>query len=135
MKKIKYYYNTNSLRYEKLETPLRVKLLRIFGFIAAAFVTAAIISFMAFRFVASPSEKILQLENEKLQDKYKELNERLKAAQQEMDELVKRDNEVYRAVFEASPIPDSARAKAMAEEQEIVKVENMKDKELVNSLV
>jgi len=135
MKKIKYYYNTNTLRYEKLETPLRVKLLRIFGFIAAAFVTAAIISFMAFRFVASPTEKILQLENEKMQDKYKELNERLKGAQQEMDELVKRDNEVYRAVFEASPIPDSARAKAMAEEQEIVKVENMKDKELVNSLV
>ena len=46
MKKIKYYYNTNTLRYEKLEIPLRVKLLRVFGFIAAAIVTAAIISFL-----------------------------------------------------------------------------------------
>ena len=45
MKKIKYYYNTNTLRYEKLEVPLRVKLLRIFGFIAAALVTAALISY------------------------------------------------------------------------------------------
>src|SRR5215510_3849421 len=109
MKKIKYYYNPNTLRYEKLETPLRVKLLRIFGFIAAAFVTAAIISFIAFRFVASPTEKILQIQNEKMQDKYKELNDRLQTAQQQMDELVKRDNEVYRAIFEASPVPDSAR--------------------------
>ena len=46
MKKIKYYYNTHTLRYEKLETPLRVKLLRVFGFIAAALVTAAIISLL-----------------------------------------------------------------------------------------
>ena len=51
MKKIKYYYNTNTLRYEKLEVPLRVKLLRIFGFIDAALVTAALISYFAFQFV------------------------------------------------------------------------------------
>jgi len=135
MKKIKYYYNTNSLRYEKLETPLRVKLLRIFGFIAAAFVTAAIISFFAFRFVGSPNEKLMQIENERLQDKYKELNDRLKAAQQQVGELVKRDNEVYRAIFEATPIPDSARARALAQQEEIAKVEGMRDKELLNSII
>ena len=135
MKKIKYYYNTNSLRYEKLETPLRVKLLRIFGFIAAAFVTAAIISFFAFRFVGSPNEKLLHIENERLQDKYHELNEQVKTAQQQVAELVKRDNEVYRAIFEATPIPDSARARALAQQQEIARVENMRDKELLNSII
>ena len=61
MKKIKYYYNTHSLRYEKLVTPLRVKLLRVFGFIAAALVTSVIISYFAFQFVGSPTEKILQV--------------------------------------------------------------------------
>src|SRR5215216_3854824 len=115
MKKIKYYYNTNTLRYEKLETPLRVKLLRIFGFIAAAFVTAALISFIAFRFVGSPNEKLLRLENERMEDKYDDLNDKLKATQEQVSELVKRDNEVYRAIFEANPIPDSARAKALAQ--------------------
>jgi murein DD-endopeptidase MepM/ murein hydrolase activator NlpD len=135
MKKIKYYYNTNSLRYEKLETPLRVKLLRIFGFIAAAFVTATIISFFAFRFVGSPNEKLMQIENERLQDKYKQLNDRLKAAQQQVSELVKRDNEVYRAIFEATPIPDSARARALAQQEEIARVEGMRDKELLNSII
>ena len=135
MKKIKYYYNTNSLRYEKLETPLRVKLLRIFGFLAAAIVTAAIISFFAFRFVGSPNEKLLNLENERLQDKYHQLNDQVKAAQEQMSELVKRDNEVYRAIFEANPIPDSARARALAQEQEIARVENMRSSDLVNSIV
>ena len=90
MKKIKYFYNTNSLRYEKLETPLRVKLLRIFGFLAAAIVTAAIISFFAFRFVGSPNEKLLNLENERLQDKYHQLNDQVKATQEQMSELGKK---------------------------------------------
>jgi murein DD-endopeptidase MepM/ murein hydrolase activator NlpD len=135
MKKIKYYYNTNSLRYEKLETPLQVKFLRIFGFIAAAFVTAAIISFFAFRFVGSPNEKLMYMENERLQDKYKELNDQVKASQQQVAELVKRDNEVYRAIFEANPIPDSARARALAQQQEIATVENMRSKDLLNSII
>jgi murein DD-endopeptidase MepM/ murein hydrolase activator NlpD len=135
MKKIKYYYNTSSLRYEKLETPLRVRLLRIFGFVAAAFVTAALISFVAFRFVGSPNEKILRAQNSNLRYRYKELNERAKAMQQEMDELEKRDNNVYRAIFEANPIPDSARANALEKEKEITFVENMRDNELVTSIL
>ena len=135
MKKIKYFYNTTSLRYEKLETPLRVKLLRVFGFLAAAIVTAAIISFFAFRFVGSPNEKLLNLENERLKDKYHQLDDQVKAAQGQMSELVKRDNEVYRAIFEANPIPDSARARALAQEQEIARVENMRSADLVNSII
>ena len=135
MKKIKYFYNTTSLRYEKLETPLRVKLLRVFGFLAAAIVTAAIISFFAFRFVGSPNEKLLSLENERLKDKYHQLDDQVKVAQGQMSELVKRDNEVYRAIFEANPIPDSARARALAQEQEIARVENMRSADLVNSII
>jgi len=134
MKKIKYYYNTSTLRYEKLETPLRVKVLRIFGFIAAAFVTAVIISFIAFRFIGSPNEKILRNQNERLRDHYGELNDQLKSMQQEMAELEKRDNTVYRAIFEANPIPDSARASALEKQLEITSIERMRDNELVNSI-
>ena len=134
MKKIKYYYNTNTLRYEKLETPLRVKLLRIFGFIAAAFVTAAIISFFAFRFIGSPNEKLLRIENERMRDRYKELSAQLKTLQQQMIELEKRDNNVYRAIFEANPIPDSIRAKELEKQIETASVEGMSDDELVSSI-
>ncbi len=134
MKKIKYYYNTNTLRYEKLETPLRVKLLRVFGFVAAALVTAALISYLAFRFVGSPQERILQQQNRALRDNYKELEDTLESIQRQMRELEKRDNDVYRAIFEANPIPDSARARELEVKQEIAKVEKIKDYQLVGSI-
>lgn len=135
MKKIKYYYNTNTLRYEKLEVPLRVKLLRIFGFIAAALVTAALISYFAFQFVGSPNEKLLRMQNERLKDRYTSLNAKARALEKQMEELEKRDNDVYRAIFEASPIPDSARAKQMEDAKEIATIEGMANNELFSSLV
>jgi len=135
MKKIKYYYNTNTLRYEKLEVPLRVKLLRVFGFIAAALVTAALISYFAFQFIGSPNEKLLRLQNERLKDRYTSLNAKANALAKQMDELEKRDNSVYRAIFEANPIPDSARAKEMEDAKEIATIESMANNELFSSLV
>ena len=135
MKKIKYYYNTNTLRYEKLEVPLQVKLLRIFGFIAAALVTAALISYFAFQFVGSPNEKLLRLQNERLRDRYADLNQKAKSLDQQMAELEKRDNNVYRAIFEANPIPDSARAKEIENEKEIATVEGMANNQLLSSII
>ena len=131
MKKIKYYYNTHTLRYEKLEVPLRVKLLRVFAFIATALVTSVIISYFAFQFVGSPGEKLLRAENERLRDRYQQLNGRVRNLQQQMAELEARDNEVYRSIFEAEPIPDSARAQAIEREKEIARVESIEDDELV----
>lgn len=134
MKKIKYYYNTNTLRYEKLEVPLRVKLLRVFGFIAAAFVTAFLISYFAFQFIGSPNEKLLRAQNDDLKDRYSDLSEQLNVLQQQMKELEKRDNNVYRSIFEATPIPDSARAKEMENQLELARVERMGNNELFSSL-
>jgi len=134
MKKIKYYYNTNSLRYEKLETPLRVKLLRVFGFIAAALVTAALISYVAFQFIGSPKEKILQQQNRELRENYQDLTDELNSLDAEMKELEKRDNNVYRSIFEASPIPDSARAHELAIKAEVATVEKLREQQLVSSI-
>ncbi len=94
MKKIKYYYNTSSLRYEKLETPLRVRLLRIFGFIAAALVTAAIIAFIAFRFIGSPEEKETQRKYSLLIDDMKDLQQSVKSLENQLTEIEKRDNNI-----------------------------------------
>ena len=135
MKKIKYYYNTNTLRYEKLEVPLRVKLLRIFGFIAAALVTAALISYFAFQFIGSPNEKLLRMQNERLSERYARLRDKVNSLDQQMDELEKRDNNVYRAIFEANPIPVSARAKELEAEKEIATVEGMPNNQLYSSIV
>jgi murein DD-endopeptidase MepM/ murein hydrolase activator NlpD len=134
MKKVKYFYNTNTLRYERLEIPLRIKLLRVFGFVASALVTAALIAYLAFRFIGSPKEKILELQNREIRADFISLAEQVQRMERQMKELEKRDNEVYRAIFEATPIPDSARAQELATQLEIDKVEKLGSRELVTSI-
>ena len=134
MKKVKYYYNTNTLRYEKLVVPLRVKLLRIMGFLASAIVTALIIVAFAFRFLDSPKEKILRLQYERSQQDLTTISSRIKLIDQQMKQLEKRDNDVYRSIFEASPVADSARQKQMEQENEIRLVSSMDENELAYSL-
>src|SRR5690606_42125386 len=113
MKKVKYYYNNNTLRYEKVETPLRVKLLRVLGFISAAIVTALIIVSVAYRYFPSANEKLLMQENKALRDNFLLLDEKAEELNRKLAELEERDNEIYRAIFEADPIPDSARQREL----------------------
>lgn len=130
MKKIKYYYNTHTLRYEKVVTPLRVKLLRVFGFISAALVTSAIIIWAYNSFFPRAIDKETQLKYEAIKDNYNTLSAKTKVLQQQMAELEKRDNEVYRSIFEANPLSDSARTKAIEKNKEIAKVNLMNEDEL-----
>lgn len=134
MKKIKYFYNTHTLRYEKLVTPLRVRLLRFFGFIATSIVTAGIIVLIAFQYIESPKEKLLAQENSDLKENYSLLQQRIVQLQQQVQKLENRDNNVYRAIFESSPIPDSARLKEMEKSKEIQLVQAMGETELVKDI-
>jgi murein DD-endopeptidase MepM/ murein hydrolase activator NlpD len=135
MKKIKYYYNTNTLRYEKLETPLHVKLLRVLGFMSAAIVSSIIIVSIAYRYFPSTKEKALMQYNEQLQERYWVLDEQVAKMQQRMNQLEERDNDIYRTIFEANPIPDSMRAKDIAQKKEMEMVASMTNYELENSIV
>lgn len=134
MKKIKYYYNTHTLRYEKLETPLRVRLLQLFGFIAASIVTGMIIFAVAFRYIDSPKEKLLRQQNDDLRQNYGVMEERLKQLTMQMDELANRDNEVYRSIFESTPIPDSARIREMEKRKEVQLLQAMGSTELIRNM-
>ncbi|RTL58547.1 MAG: M23 family metallopeptidase [Sphingobacteriales bacterium] len=134
MKKIKYFYNTNTLRYEKLVTPLRVKLLRVFGFIAATLVTAGLIIAIAYRYFPSGNEKRLRQENDELKDNYNVLSAQIQQLNQKLSDIEKRDNDVYRVIFESTPIPDSARAKAIAVDEEVKLVQRMSEDQLGKSI-
>src|SRR5690606_22214005 len=134
MKKIKYYYNTNTLRYEKLVTPLRVRLLRFFAFIIAAVFTAFALVLVAFRFIPSPQLKLAEMKYEKMRQNYETLAAQTELLQREMTSLEKRDNQVYRSIFEANPLPDSARAELIAQKMEVEKIAAINDEELGNEL-
>ena len=130
MKKIKYFYNTNTLRYEKLVTPFRVKLLRIFGFLSALLVSSLLVIWLYTKFIPRPQDKIMVYKYEAMKDNYKTLSQKVKMLEEEMAALEKRDNEVYRSIFEANPVPDSARAKLTEAKKELAKVSLMNDDQL-----
>jgi murein DD-endopeptidase MepM/ murein hydrolase activator NlpD len=48
--------------------------------------------------------------------------------------LERRDNAIYRSIFEATPLPDSARANFLEKQKEIARVESMSNNELVRSI-
>ncbi len=135
MKKIKYFYNTNTLRYEKLVTPLRVKLLRIFSFLAAVSVAGFLFMQVSYRYFPSANEKKLLNENDRLKDNYSILGEEITRMNRELHEIEKRDNQVYRSIFEASPIPDSARAKMIEKQAEEKLIASLTEDELNTTII
>jgi murein DD-endopeptidase MepM/ murein hydrolase activator NlpD len=135
MRKIKYYYNTHTLRFEKLEVPLRVRILKVIGFIAASLVTGILLMLLVFQFVDSPKEKLLRAQqNNDLAENFSLIQERVKQLELQMQELENRDNNVYRTIFESTPIPDSARTKIMETKNEIKLIEGQTETELVNNI-
>lgn len=135
MKKIKYFFNTHTLRFEKVEVPLRVRLLQTFGFIVASIVTGVIIVIIMFQYIDSPKEKLLRQQNQAYKESYSVLQERVKQLELQMNELENRDNDVYRSIFEADPIPDSARVKAMEAKKEVQLIQNLSNADLLESMV
>jgi len=105
----KYYYNTTTHRFEKLIVPLRTRLLRILGFLSSSLVTALIIVAIAFRFLDSPGEKKMRKDMQQMAEQYGFMQKQVNDLNKAVGELEDRDNNIYRAIFESAPLPDSVR--------------------------
>lgn len=105
----KYFYNTTTHRFEKLIVPVRIRLLRLLGFLSASTVTALIMVAVAYRFLPSPNEKRSRAELQQLTEQYDVLQQNLHNINRSVAELEYRDDGIYRAIFESSPLPDSLR--------------------------
>lgn len=109
MSKIKYRFNTKSLTYEKIETALKTKVLRLLSYLATGSVFAAITILIAYSYFDSPKEKIQKREIEALKLQYELLNSRFNQISTVLNDLQDRDDNIYRMIFEAEPIPASIR--------------------------
>lgn len=133
MKKVKYFYNTQTLKYEKLVVSLRVKILRILGFLSAAVVTGILFLSVAYRFLDSPKEKMLRHDIDNMKEEYDGLKGRMADLRTQMAELQRRDNSIYRVIFEAAPIPDSIRAGQPDKEEELLLLQSKPNGEIIAS--
>jgi murein DD-endopeptidase MepM/ murein hydrolase activator NlpD len=134
MKKIKYFFNTHTLRFEKIEVPLKVRLLQTIGFVIASLAVGVLFVTILFKFIDSPKERLLRQQNAAYKESYAVLQERMKQLELQMVELEQRDNEVYRSIFEATPIPDSARVKDMLAKNEIRLIQSLSNTALIENM-
>lgn len=109
MSKHKYIYNPNTLNYEKINLSFKDYLKKIASTLITGLVFASIIIFFAYTFFDSPKERALKRENKQLQLQYSFLNKKVGEINSVLKDVVKRDNNIYRVIFEADPIPQSVR--------------------------
>lgn len=109
MSKIKYKFNTKSLTYEKVTVPIRKRVWQVLSYLATGLVFATITITLALNYLDSPKEKQLKRENEVISLQYELLNNRLDEVTEVLDDIQERDNNIYRTIFEAEPIPASIR--------------------------
>ncbi|MBX7181652.1 MAG: M23 family metallopeptidase [Bacteroidia bacterium] len=109
MSKVKFRYNSKSLKYEKVEITLRERILRVLSYLASGLVFAAITIAIAYSYFDSPKEKQLLRERDQLKLQYEILNNKLEQVETVLADIQQRDDNIYRVIFEAEPIPSSIR--------------------------
>lgn len=109
MGRAKYQFDKRTLTYRKVTLSVKQILLRALAYFASAAVFSAIVLVFFTSFFDSPKEKQLRREIDQLELQYKVLNDRMHQVDQVMAELQEKDDNIYRVIFEAEPIPKSIR--------------------------
>jgi len=109
MSKVKFYYDSDTLSYRKIERKKRRTFKYIVGFLFSSILFAFLLIFIASYYVESPKEKALKRELVNMQFQYELLNKKMDEAQVVLSNIEERDNAIYRLYFEANPIPEEQR--------------------------
>ncbi|SDW38213.1 Peptidase family M23 [Lutibacter oricola] len=109
MAKVKYYYDSETLSYQKIKTKKGQKIRRVLLSVLAAVI------FMFLGFVVltpvfeSPKEKELKRELEFVKLNEQLHNKKIKQLETVLHDIQERDNNIYRLYFEVNPIPEEQR--------------------------
>ena len=132
MAKVKYYYDTKTLSYKRIELSGLNKLKRLFYFLTGSAFTGLIMIIVFFQFFDSPKEKRLNREIDILTSQYEIVEDKLSQVELVLDDIQNRDDNIYRVIFEAEPIQNLLGKQDM--EASIV-IKTLKDTATQNSLL
>ena len=109
MAKVKYYYDSNTLSYRRIEQSKgyisKIVILIAFSILLVMFTGFIVLS----QFLKTPDQLAQERELENLKLNYQLLNKRLDESSSILAQLQQRDNNIYRVYFEANPIPEEQR--------------------------
>jgi len=131
MARIHYHFNKKSLSFEKVKTSFKQRLKRVLSAMAAGMVFSVVVILIAYNVFDSPKEKMLNREIEQYKAQYKVLNDKLENINAVLADIENRDDNIYRAVFEAEPIPNSVRTAGIGGSDRYAKLEGYENSELI----
>lgn len=109
MARIKYYYDTETCKYERVRVTTWDLTLNLMGFLSVSLIIAIGIVIVYNNYFDSPKEALLKKENEELHLYYEILEKEMEDANSMLVALQDRDDNVYRTIFEADAIPSTIR--------------------------
>jgi murein DD-endopeptidase MepM/ murein hydrolase activator NlpD len=109
MAKVKYYYDPRTLSYRKIERNWQHRLRDSGLFLMTAFMFALLFYILADNFIDSPKEKRLKRELDFVMLQNEIINDRLDQVSLVLADMQYRDDNIYRVIFEAEPIPNEVR--------------------------
>ncbi|HSN50653.1 MAG TPA: hypothetical protein VLR52_05430, partial [Bacteroidales bacterium] len=131
MSKVKYKFNKASLTFDRVQTTVRKRLFYFFTHLSTGVVFAAVVLVIAFNFLDSPKEKAQKRELEQMKLQYTMLNDQLGRVTKVIGDLQDRDDNIYRVIFEAEPIPSSVRSAGIGGVDRYEKLKGYKNSDLI----
>ena len=133
MAKKKFQFNPDSLSYEQIEHTITHKLKNFFIHILSGAFSGAIFFVIFVSTIQSPGEKQLIQEKNQMQAQYKVLQRQFSDIQEVISDLQERDDNLYRVVFQADPIPLSVRKATPSNTEYYEQLLDMTNSEIVVS--
>lgn len=109
MARIKYYYDTETCKYERIRVSRWDIFLNLLGIFTLSLILGVVIHFVTMTYFESPQVSLLKKENKELLMYYEDIHKDLDNMNQMMSSLQERDDNIYRVIFEADPIPSTIR--------------------------
>ncbi|WKN31286.1 M23 family metallopeptidase [Porifericola rhodea] len=109
MPKVKYYYDPNTCKYEKLKVTKWEIIMDGVLNLSIILLAALGMAFVYMNYYDSPKEVSLRKENEKLHFYYSILQKQMDETSGMLAQLQDRDDGIYRTIYEQDPIPQSIR--------------------------
>jgi len=133
MAKIKFHFNPETLSYEQIEHTVLHKLKQVLIHFFSGISLAALFFIVFVSIFDSPEEKQLVLEKSRIQSQYKILDKQLQELQEVVSDLQERDDNLYRVVFLADPIPYEVRRSTAINAEYYEQLLDMTNSEIVVS--
>lgn len=134
--KIKYYYDTETCKYERVRTRTSDIILNALGLFFFTLLLASGIYLMFSTYFESPKELLAKNEVKELEYYYERLNKEVDLLSQTLDGIEHRDDNIYRVVLGAEPIDKSVRDAGIggAERYAEIKQKNIIHKDAIVNL-